>query len=201
MQPWSVIVEGEVSKPRSFGIEDPLQLPHEERVYRLRCVEAWSMVIPWIGFEFRQLARLVEPTSKAKFVEFITATQSESMLGLRSSVLPWPYTEGLRIDERQPLTTWERSVPGEYGFYSNVNPNVDHVRWAQFSPCCLAAALRPESSSDGAFNTRFQAPRIHHVSVRKGSDPPLKTDGTPYNERLSEMCRSWCPSFDPLRHS
>ena len=179
VQPWTVVVEGEVAKPRSFGIEDLLQLPLEERVYRLRCVEAWSMVIPWIGFEFNQLARLVEPTSKAKFVEFVTATQPESMLGLRSSVLPWPYTEGLRIDEamhpltilavglygevlpnqngapirlvvpwkygfksaksivrirfveRQPLTTWERSVPGEYGFYSNVNPNVDHVRWAQ----------------------------------------------------------------------
>jgi sulfoxide reductase catalytic subunit YedY len=179
VQPWTVIVEGEVAKPRSFGIEDLLRLPLEERVYRLRCVEAWSMVIPWIGFEFNQLAKLVEPTSKAKFVEFVTATQPENMIGLRSSVLPWPYTEGLRIDEamhpltilavglygevlpnqngapvrlvvpwkygfksaksivrirfveRQPLTTWERSVPGEYGFYSNVNPNVDHVRWAQ----------------------------------------------------------------------
>ena len=179
VQPWTVLVEGEVAKPRSFGIEDLLRLPLEERIYRLRCVEAWSMVIPWIGFEFNQLARLVEPTSKAKFVEFVTATQPENMIGLRSSVLPWPYTEGLRIDEamhpltilavglygevlpnqngapirlvvpwkygfksaksivrirfveRQPLTTWERSVPGEYGFYSNVNPNVDHVRWAQ----------------------------------------------------------------------
>jgi methionine sulfoxide reductase catalytic subunit len=168
VQPWTVVVEGEVAKPRSFGIEDLLRLPLEERVYRLRCVEAWSMVIPWIGFEFNQLARLVEPTSKAKFVEFVTATQPENMIGLRSSVLPWPYTEGLRIDEamhpltilavglygevlpnqngapvrlvvpwkygfksaksivrirfveRQPLTTWERSVPGEY-----------HVRWAQ----------------------------------------------------------------------
>ena len=179
VQPWTVIVDGEVSKPRSFDIEDLLKLPLEERIYRLRCVESWSMVIPWIGFEFRQLARLVEPTSKAKFVEFVTVAQPENMLGLRSSVLPWPYTEGLRIDEamhpltilavglygevlpnqngapvrlvvpwkygfksaksivrirfveRQPLTTWERSVPGEYGFYSNVNPNVDHVRWAQ----------------------------------------------------------------------
>jgi len=179
VQPWAVVVEGEVAKPRSFGIEDLLQLPLEERVYCLRCVEAWSMVIPWIGFEFNQLAKLVEPTSQAKFVEFVTATQPESMLGLRSSVLQWPYTEGLRMDEamhpltilavglygevlpnqngapirlvvpwkygfksaksivrirfveRQPLTTWERSVPGEYGFYSNVNPNVDHARWAQ----------------------------------------------------------------------
>ncbi len=179
VRPWTVVVEGEVAKPRSFGIEELLRLPLEERIYRLRCVEAWSMVIPWIGFEFNQLAKLVEPTSKAKFVEFITATQPENMIGLRSSVLPWPYIEGLRIDEamhpltilavglygevlpnqngapvrlvvpwkygfksaksivrirfveRQPLTTWERSVPGEYGFYSKVNPNVDHVRWAQ----------------------------------------------------------------------
>jgi sulfoxide reductase catalytic subunit YedY len=179
VSPWTVIVEGEVAKPGSFGIEDLLKLPLEERVYRLRCVESWSMVIPWIGFEFNRLALLVEPTSKAKFVEFVTATQPENMLGLRSPVLPWPYTEGLRIDEamhpltimavglygevlpnqngapvrlvvpwkygfksaksivrirfveRQPLTTWERSVPGEYGFYSNVNPDVDHARWAQ----------------------------------------------------------------------
>ena len=179
VEPWTVVVEGEVAKPRSFGIEDLLRLPLEERIYRLRCVEAWSMVIPWIGFEFNQLARLVEPTSKARFVEFVTAAQPENMPGLRSSVLQWPYTEGLRIDEamhpltilavglygevlpnqngapvrlvvpwkygfksaksivrirfveRQPLTTWERAGPGEYGFYSNVNPAVDHVRWAQ----------------------------------------------------------------------
>ncbi len=179
LQPWTVVVDGEVAKPRSFGIEELLQLPLEERIYRLRCVEAWSMVVPWIGFEFNQLARLVEPTSKAKYVEFVTAAQPDTMPGLRSSVLPWPYTEGLRIDEamhpltilavglygevlpnqngapvrlvvpwkygfksakaivrirfveRQPLTTWERSAPGEYGFYSNVNPNVDHVRWVQ----------------------------------------------------------------------
>jgi sulfoxide reductase catalytic subunit YedY len=179
VEPWTVVVEGEVAKPRSFGIEDLLRLPLEERIYRLRCIEAWSMVIPWIGFEFNQLARLVEPTSKAKFVELVTAAQPENMIGLRSSVLQWPYTEGLRIDEamhpltilavglygevlpnqngapvrlvvpwkygiksaksivrirfveRQPLTTWERAGPGEYGFYSNVNPAVDHVRWAQ----------------------------------------------------------------------
>jgi len=179
VEPWTVTVEGEVSRPRTFGIEDLLQLPLEERIYRLRCVEAWSMVVPWIGFEFNQLARLVEPTSKAKFVEFVTAAQPENMPGLRSSVLQWPYTEGLRIDEamhpltllavglygevlpnqngapirlvvpwkygfksakaivrirfveRQPITTWQRAGPHEYGFYSNVNPNVDHIRWSQ----------------------------------------------------------------------
>ena len=179
LQPWTVVVDGEVAKPRSFGIEDLLKLPLEERIYRLRCVEAWSMVVPWIGFEFNQLARLVEPTSKAKFVEFVTASQPENMPGLRSQVLQWPYTEGLRIDEamhpltilavglygevlpnqngapvrlvvpwkygfksakaivrirfveHQPLTTWQKAGPTEYGFYSNVNPNVNHERWSQ----------------------------------------------------------------------
>lgn len=179
LQPWTVTVDGEVSKPRSFGIEELLALPLEERIYRLRCIEAWSMVVPWIGFEFNQLARLVEPTSKAKYVEFTTATQPDTMSGLRSRVLEWPYTEGLRIDEamhpltilavglygevlpnqngapvrlvvpwkygiksaksivrirfveRQPFTSWQKAAPREYGFYSNVNPNVDHERWAQ----------------------------------------------------------------------
>ena len=179
LQPWTVVVDGEVAKPRSFGIDDLLQMPLEERIYRLRCVEAWAMVVPWIGFEFNQLARIVEPTSKAKFVEFVTAAQPENMPGLRTQVLQWPYTEGLRIDEamhpltilalglygevlpnqngapvrlvvpwkygfksaksivrirfveRQPQTTWQKAGPSEYGFYSNVNPNVDHTRWSQ----------------------------------------------------------------------
>jgi len=179
VRPWTVVVEGEVAKPRTFGIEDLLKLPLEERVYRLRCVEAWSMVIPWIGFEFGALAKLVEPTSKAKFVEFVTANRPEEMPGVRLPVLGWPYVEGLRIDEamhpltimavglygevlpnqngapirlvvpwkygfksgksivrirfveQQPKTAWEKSAPNEYGFYSNVNPGVDHPRWSQ----------------------------------------------------------------------
>ena len=179
VRPWTVVVEGELAKPRTFGIEELLKLPLEERVYRLRCVEAWSMVIPWIGFEFNQLARLVEPTSKAKFVEFLSAYRPEEMPGVRLPVLDWPYIEGLRIDEamhpltimavglygevlpnqngapvrlvvpwkygfksgksivrirfteQQPKTAWEKSAPQEYGFYSNVNPNVDHPRWSQ----------------------------------------------------------------------
>jgi sulfoxide reductase catalytic subunit YedY len=178
-RPWTVAVEGEVAKPRVFGIEELLRLPLEERVYRLRCVEAWSMVIPWVGFEFNRIARLVEPTSKAKFVEFVTALQPEAMPGVRLPVLDWPYVEGLRIDEAmhpltilavglygevlpnqngapirlvvpwkygfksgksivrirftetQPKTAWEKANPREYGFYSNVNPNVDHPRWTQ----------------------------------------------------------------------
>lgn len=179
VRPWTVAVEGEVAKPRTFGIEELLKFPLEERVYRLRCVEAWSMVIPWIGFEFNRIAKLVEPTSQAKFVEFVTAYQLENMPGVRRPVLDWPYVEGLRIDEamhplailavglygevlpnqngapvrlvvpwkygfksgksivrirfieKQPKTAWEKAAPHEYGFYSNVNPNVDHPRWSQ----------------------------------------------------------------------
>jgi methionine sulfoxide reductase catalytic subunit len=178
-RPWNVVVEGEVAKPRTFGIDELLKFPLEERIYRLRCVEAWSMVVPWIGFEFSRLAKLVEPTSKAKFVEFVTAYQPETMIGAKLPVLDWPYLEGLRIDEamhpltligvglygevlpnqngapirlivpwkygfksgksivrirfveKQPRTAWERANPQEYGFYSNVNPNVDHPRWTQ----------------------------------------------------------------------
>lgn len=179
VRPWSVKVSGEVAKPRTFAIEDLLKLSLEERIYRMRCVEAWSMVIPWIGFEFNQIARLVEPTSKAKFVEFVTAVQPDTMPGVRYPVLQWPYTEGLRIDEamhpltimsvgiydqvlpnqngapirlvvpwkygfksaksiveirfveKQPKIAWEIANPSEYGFYSNVNPDVDHPRWSQ----------------------------------------------------------------------
>lgn len=179
VRPWTVAVEGEVAKPRTFGIEDLLGFPLEERVYRMRCVEAWSMVIPWVGFEFNRIAKLVAPTSKAKFVEFITAVQPENMPGVRLPVLDWPYVEGLRIDEamhpltilavglygdvlpnqngapirlvvpwkygfksgksivrirfveKQPKTAWEKANSSEYGFYSNVNPNVDHPRWTQ----------------------------------------------------------------------
>jgi len=118
VRPWTVAVDGEVAKPRTFGIEELLKFPLEERVYRLRCVEAWSMVIPWIGFEFNRLARLVEPTSKAKFVEFVTAYQPENMPGVRQPVLDWPYVEGLRIDEAMhPLTILV------VGLYGEVLPN------------------------------------------------------------------------------
>jgi sulfoxide reductase catalytic subunit YedY len=179
VRPWTVVVEGAVAKPRTFGIEELLKIGMEERIYRMRCVEAWSMVIPWVGFEFNRLARMVEPTGNAKFVEFITAVQPETMPGVRLPVLEWPYLEGLRIDEamhpltilslglydevlpnqngapirlvvpwkygfksgksivrirfveKQPRIAWEKANPSEYGFYSNVNPNVDHPRWSQ----------------------------------------------------------------------
>jgi len=179
VRPWSVEISGEVSKPRTIGIEELLAFPLEERIYRFRCVEAWSMVVPWIGFEFNKLAALVEPTSRAKFVSFTTAERPSEMPGLGSPVLDWPYTEALRIDEamhpltlvtlgmygetlpnqngapvrlvvpwkygyksaksivkiefveKQPVSSWTKAASHEYGFYSNVNPNVDHPRWSQ----------------------------------------------------------------------
>lgn len=179
-RPWTIAVEGEVHKPKIFDIEDLLKLAAmEERVYRLRCVEAWSMVIPWIGYPLAELIKQVEPTGNAKFVEFITLHDPLQMPGQRSSVLEWPYNEGLRMDEamhpltlltfglygemlpnqngapvrivvpwkygfksaksivkirfveQQPISAWMKAGPSEYGFYSNVNPAVDHPRWTQ----------------------------------------------------------------------
>jgi sulfoxide reductase catalytic subunit YedY len=181
-QPWKVSVEGAVAKPRVFDLDDLLKLaPLEERIYRLRCVEGWSMVIPWIGYPLAELIRKVEPTGNAKFVEFTSLADKSQMPGLRSGVLDWPYTEGLRMDEamhplalltlglygevlpnqsgapvrmvlpwkygfksaksivkirfveKQPVSSWERANPQEYGFFSNVNPHVDHPRWSQAS--------------------------------------------------------------------
>ncbi|CAB1367615.1 protein-methionine-sulfoxide reductase catalytic subunit MsrP [Denitratisoma oestradiolicum] len=180
IQPWTLRVEGLVQRPRTFGIEELLRLaPLEERIYRLRCVEGWSMVIPWIGYSLEHLLKTVEPLGNARYVEFISATQSDTMPELRRRVLDWPYTEGLRLDEarhplsllvfglygevlpkqngaplrlavpwkygfksakslvairlveKEPLTSWVKAGPGEYGFYSNVNPTVDHPRWSQ----------------------------------------------------------------------
>jgi len=179
-RPWTVQIEGEVKKPMTLDIDSLLKLaPLEERVYRLRCVEGWSMVIPWIGYSFSELIKKVEPTGNAKFVEFITLADRKQMPGVGSRVLDWPYTEGLRLDEANhpltlltlgmygdvlpnqngapvrivvpwkygfksaksivkirftrdmPRTSWNRSAPSEYGFYSNVNPEVDHPRWSQ----------------------------------------------------------------------
>jgi sulfoxide reductase catalytic subunit YedY len=179
-RPWVVRVDGEVRKPRSFDIDELLKLaPLEERVYRMRCVEGWSMVIPWAGFPLSELIRRVEPTGNARFVEFTTLMDPAQMPGQRAPVLAWPYVEGLRMDEamhplalltvglygeallpqngapvrivvpwkygfksaksivrirlveRQPKSSWELANPREYGFYSNVNPQVDHPRWSQ----------------------------------------------------------------------
>jgi sulfoxide reductase catalytic subunit YedY len=118
-RPWTVSVEGEVAKPQQFDIESLLKLsPMQERIYRLRCVEGWSMVIPWVGYPLSDLLKKVEPTSKAKYVEFITDMQPDVMRGLRSNVLDWPYREGLRIDEAMnPLTLLT------FGMYGKVLPN------------------------------------------------------------------------------
>src|SRR5688500_13176358 len=179
-KPWTVRVEGLVSKPASYSIEDfvkPSKL--EERVYRMRCVEGWSMVIPWLGFPMSDLINRVQPLASAKFIEFQTLFDPKQMPGQRSGVLPWPYTEALRLDEAmhplaifavglygktllpqngaplrtvipwkygfkatksivrirftdtQPKTAWNQAAPNEYGFYANVNPEVDHPRWSQ----------------------------------------------------------------------
>jgi sulfoxide reductase catalytic subunit YedY len=184
-RPWTIQVEGHIKRPKTYDVDELMKLASlEERVYRLRCVEGWSMVIPWIGFPLGVLIKQVEPTSQAKFVEFTTLQDPEQFPGQRPgllnfSSLDWPYAEGLRMDEalhpltlltfglygqllpnqngapvrvvvpwkygfksaksivrirfvsEQPKTTWEKAAPREYGFYSNVNPQVDHPRWSQ----------------------------------------------------------------------
>jgi methionine sulfoxide reductase catalytic subunit len=181
-RPWTVAVEGEVKRPGSYDLDSLLRLAtQEERIYRLRCVEGWSMVVPWVGYSLSELVKRVEPTGNAKFVQFVTLADRAQMPGLRSSVLDWPYVEGLRLDEamhplamlafglygevlpnqngapvrlvvpwkygfksaksivkirfvdKPPKTSWEQAAPNEYGFYSNVNPKVDHPRWSQAS--------------------------------------------------------------------
>ena len=179
-RPWKLAIDGEVGKPGSYDLDEfikPFTL--EERVYRMRCVEGWSMVIPWVGIPFADVIKRVEPTSKAKYVEMTTLVDTRQMPGQRYPVLDWPYIEGLRLDEamhpltilavglygetlpnqngapirlvvpwkygfkgvksivkikfveRQPVNTWQVQNAREYGFYSNVNPDVDHPRWTQ----------------------------------------------------------------------
>jgi sulfoxide reductase catalytic subunit YedY len=179
-KPWAVAVEGLVQKPKVYDLDDLIKIaPQEERVYRLRCVERWSMVIPWVGFPLAELLKRVEPTSTARYVAFQTLFDPKRMPNQNRSVLDWPYVEGLRLDEamhpltilatglygetlppqdgapirlvvpwkygfksiksivkiklveEMPPTTWNIQAPDEYGFYSNVNPNVSHPRWSQ----------------------------------------------------------------------
>ena len=179
--PWKISLEGLVQKPGAFSVDEILRMHPslEERVYRMRCVEGWSMVIPWIGIPLNSVIKAVQPLPKAKFVVMETLYDPGQMPGQRTSVLDWPYTEGLRLDEamhpltilaaglygetlpnqdgtpirlvvpwkygfkgiksivkikfveKQPATTWNLSAPREYGFYANVNPEVDHPRWSQ----------------------------------------------------------------------
>jgi sulfoxide reductase catalytic subunit YedY len=179
-RPWKLAIEGHVARPASYDIDEFIK-PYalEERIYRLRCVEAWSMVIPWVGFPLADVIKRVEPTAQAKFVEFTTLHDPGRMPGQREDVLRWPYVEGLRMDEamhpltilavglygevlpnqngapmrlvvpwkygfkgiksivkirfvdKEPRNTWQVQAPHEYGFYANVNPEVDHPRWSQ----------------------------------------------------------------------
>ena len=179
-KPWSVAIEGMVKQPRSYTLEDLLKLsPQQERIYRLRCVEGWSMVIPWVGYSLSELIKKVEPLGSAKYVEFFTLADKKQMNGLSGGSLDWPYVEALRMDEamhplalltfgmygevlpnqsgapvrmvlpwkygfksgksivkirftdKEPRTAWNKAAASEYGFYSNVNPDVDHPRWSQ----------------------------------------------------------------------
>jgi sulfoxide reductase catalytic subunit YedY len=179
-RPWTVKVEGQVAKPLTFSIDDLLKLrPLEDRVYRLRCVEAWSMVIPWVGYSLSEFIKQCQPLSSAKYVQFLSYYDRHVEKWSGESTIDWPYSEGLRMDEamnpltlltfglygetlpnqdgapvrivvpwkygfksaksivtvrfvdKQPPTTWNEQAPNEYGFYSNVNPNVDHPRWSQ----------------------------------------------------------------------
>lgn len=181
-RPWTVEIEGLVKKPARYTLEDLLKLSaQEERIYRLRCVEGWSMVIPWVGYSLAELIRKVEPLGNASHLEFVTQADPRTMPFVGSRVLDWPYVEGLRMDEamhpltllafgmygevlpnqngaplrlvvpwkygfksgkslvkirftdRQPATAWNKAAPNEYGFFSNVNPTVDHPRWSQAS--------------------------------------------------------------------
>jgi methionine sulfoxide reductase catalytic subunit len=189
-QPWSIQVTGEVEKTGTFSLEDILKnRTLEERIYRLRCVEAWSMIIPWVGFPLADLIKEFKPTSQAKFVQFFTLADRAQMPGIKYPVLEWPYREGLTIEEavhpltlvavglygkvmpnqngapirvvipwkygfksaksivrihftdRRPQTSWNMAAPQEYGFYSNVNPQVDHPRWSQATERKLGGGL------------------------------------------------------------
>ena len=199
--PWSITIEGEVDKPGRYDLSDIVKkVPIEERIYRLRCVEAWSMVIPWNGFMLKDLLDLAGVKSSARYVALKTVYRPEEMPGLRNRVLDWPYQEGLRIDEAmhpltlmatgiygkdllpqngapvrlvvpwkygfksaksidtivvsktEPPTAWSVSAPSEYGFYANVNPNVDHPRWSQASERVIGQGLFARRRPTEMFN-------------------------------------------------
>ena len=203
-EPWTLQVDGLVAKPRTFDLDALRGFPLEERVYRMRCVEAWSMVIPWVGFPLGLLLDMVEPLGSAKYVAFETVVRPDEMPGQKGlfQPLPWPYVEGLRLDEArhplailavglygrtlpnqngapvrlvvpwkygfkgiksivrisltedEPVTSWSRMAPHEYGFYANVNPEVDHPRWSQASEIRIGEGgfLRPARRDTLPFN-------------------------------------------------
>ena len=207
--PWTVEVDGLVRKPGKYAIEDLLKLSaQEERIYRLRCVEGWSMVIPWVGYSLAKLIEKVEPMGNAKYVEFITQADPKTMPYVGSRVLDWPYVEGLRIDEamhpltlltfgmygevlpnqngapvrlvvpwkygfksgksivrirfveKEPRTAWNKAAAQEYGFYSNVNPEVDHPRWSQ--------AMERRIGEDGLFAKKRKTLKFNGYEAQVG---------------------------------
>ena len=209
-RPWTVVVEGAVGKPGTYDLDTLQKLaPMEERIYRLRCVEGWSMVVPWVGYSLAELIRRAEPQGNAKFVEFVSLADRAQMPGLRSGVLDWPYVEGLRIDEamhplallafglygevlpnqngapvrmvipwkygfksgksivrirfveKEPRTAWVRAAAQEYGFYSNVNPGVDHPRWSQ--------ATERRIGEDGLFQKKRPTLMFNGYEAQVGS--------------------------------
>jgi sulfoxide reductase catalytic subunit YedY len=200
-KPWNISIEGEVEKPITLSAEEIISLyPSEERIYKLRCVEGWSMVIPWMGFSLSKLLNKVSIKSEAKFVEFESVYDPEQMKGQRYPVLNWPYREGLRIDEamhplttvvtglygkalpnqngaplrifvpwkygfksakaivkiklvnKMPTSSWMKASPREYGFYSNVNPDVSHPRWSQASERVIGGSLLSPRVETQMFN-------------------------------------------------
>lgn len=200
-EPWTFTVSGECDKPGTYDFDDLMRTSTlEERIYRLRCVEAWSMIIPWVGISMADLLKRYEPNSRAKFVKFTTLLDRDQMPGQRRRILDWPYVEGLTIEEamnpltimavglygkvlpnqngapmrliapwkygfksiksivrieftrRQPLNTWQQSAPHEYGFYANVNPEVDHPRWSQARERRIGTGLFAEKIPTLMFN-------------------------------------------------
>ena len=200
-KPWEITVDGEVEKKITLTVQEIKKMfPSEERIYRLRCVEGWSMIIPWLGFSLSKILKKATPTSKGKFVEFTSVYDPEQMPGQRYPILKWPYKEGLRIDEamhplttlvtglynkelpnqngaplrliipwkygfkstkaivniklveKMPTSSWMRASPKEYGFYSNVNPKVDHPRWSQASERVVGSGILSERIPTQMFN-------------------------------------------------
>ena len=210
ISPWQLRVEGECAAPKTFDLDDLRKLASlEDRSYRMRCVEGWSMAIPWIGYSMSELIKQVQPNSNAKFVEFITDVQPKNMPGVRTRSIDWPYRDGLRMDEamhpltmlvlgmygkvlpnqngapvrmvvpwkygfksvksivtirlleKQPVGSWEKSQPSEYGFYSNVNPEVSHPRWSQ--------ATERRIGEDGVFSPKRKTLMLNGYANEVGS--------------------------------
>jgi sulfoxide reductase catalytic subunit YedY len=214
-RPWTVVIDGLVNKPQRVGVDDLIKrYPLEERIYRMRCVEGWSMVIPWVGFPLEKLVKDVDPKPQAKYVAFETLFDPHQMPGQRDNVIDWPYREGLRLDEatnpltmlavglygqtlpnqdgapirlvtpwkygfkggksivrisftdRQPKTSWNIMLPNEYGFYGNVNPEVDHPRWSQATERRIGEFFRRKTLPFNGYGEQVAA-------LYKGLDPKL----------------------------